>query len=192
MKRFILLLFVFLAGVVQASENQAGFVAISSDGAGYVYFPKSLPSTKSIFIQWPDARGKIRCCRKLNGIEKTDAKSAAEAQSIMISNLRNDSDPGFVAYKIRSKLPHAEVTFTGIALAANKVIARSPYRILARTNGKELSANICFGTEGKNLIAKESSAYQLLYMHFDYEIDEQPKCNAQERRILESATPDVQ
>jgi len=164
---------------------------IGTDGMGYVYFSGFLPLTKPVFIQWPDARNRIRCCLKLgpNDLEKTDAKSAADSQSITIYNLRNESEPSFAAYKIKPKLPHTKMAaFAGMAIASNKVAARSPYHIVARTNNKKLSARICFGTEGKNLIAKEDREYQLLYMNFGYSINQKPKCNDREQRILESAT----
>jgi hypothetical protein len=74
-----------------------------------------------------------------------------------------------------------------MVIAADEIMARSsPYRLLARTNGKQLSARICFGTEGQNLIARENGQYQLLHIGFGYSINQKPKCNDQDKRILES------
>ena len=192
MKRLVLFMLVFLAGLSHASENQAGFVLIASDGIGHIYFPSFLALPKSVFIQWPDAHNRIQCCLKIdpNNLEKISPKTDASSQSITIFNLRNDGELSFSVYKIASKMPHVNISaFTGMAIAADKVIARSPYHIMAYTNGKKLSAKICFGTEGKNLIANEEGEYQLLYMNFGCSINEKPKCNNREQRILESAAP---
>lgn len=48
-----------------------------------------------------------------------------------------------------------------------------------------MNIRTCFGTEGESLIVREGDEYQLLYMHFGYEIDEKPKCSTIDAHILE-------
>jgi hypothetical protein len=153
MKALALLPLVLFTGMVHAAQSQAGFVIIDPTGTGRVSFPRSKPLTTSIFVQWLDGHDQIQCCIKLNhnDLKKIDAKSIINPQSDnTITNLRDDSEPGFIAYEIKSKLPPIDSgIFVGMAIAADKVISHSPYRLQAETDHKTLTARICFGEEGK-------------------------------------------
>ena len=197
MKPIIFLLIMLFAGLVHAAESQAGFSVIDDDGTGHVYFLKSEPLTQTIFIQWRDKHMRPKCCIPINraDLKKTDAKTATDAQHIDISNAGDDaSDPGFVAYKVTPKLPHDSGGSIGMAIAANKITKISPYRLLANTNSKQLTAWVCFGEEGMTLISKEGREFQSWYMYFGYDIDKsvQPKCNAKDRASIAKSAMTIQ
>jgi hypothetical protein len=160
---------------------------IDDNGTRYVYFLKLRPLTQSVFIQRPDARGNPQCCIKLkpSDLKATDAQAAADLQHIDITSSIGGADPGFAAYRIIPKLP-IDSPFVGMAIMANEVTGRSPYNLLARTNGKQLSARVCFGIEGENLIVKEGRQreYSPLYLYFGYDIDTKPKCTSQDKLVL--------
>jgi hypothetical protein len=188
MKINILILLSIFTSLAYASENQAGFVDIS-DGTGYIYFPRLQPLTKSIFIQWEDAHEQTRCCFKLDhkDLERiNDIKTLIDEKSIIIHNWRAADPSSFIAYRFKAELPSSPFRFVGIAIAADKVKARSPNLVLGQTNGKQLTARLCYGQEGVNLISKEGNKYEILYYKFGSEIDVNPKCNARDARIFNS------
>ncbi|MCL2872043.1 MAG: hypothetical protein FWF41_03515 [Betaproteobacteria bacterium] len=83
-----------------------------------------------------------------------------------------------MAGKINSKhlLPLSFIFSVGLAQAAESVTASSPYFLQARTRRKKMTISTCFSSEEQNLIAKEGKEQQTLYMYFNEEIDEKPKC----------------
>jgi hypothetical protein len=179
-------LFALLAGLAHADGSQAGFIVTDDDGAGYLYFPTPQPLTQSIFIQRPDAHGNPKCCVKLNrnDLQEINAKAATGEQHIDIMNSMSKEGYEFSAYKIMIKLPFDD-SFIGMAIAADKVMAYSSFRISAYTNKKRLIAWVCFGIEGQNLIFREApEKYHSMYIYFNYDIDEKPKCNVRDGRIL--------
>jgi hypothetical protein len=191
MKIIISFLCVLLAGFAHAVENQAGFVLIKSDGAGYIYFPESQSLPPLIFIQRPDTNGRPKCCLNLNRneLEKIKVQDYEEIPGTAGAGfkfIKTAEEPypispnGFVIYKITSKLPNIENDFVGAAIAAEKIVKSSPYRLLASTNGKRSVTWLCFGEEGQNLISREDNVYQSLYISLGPIQNVQPQCTARD------------
>jgi hypothetical protein len=84
--------------------------------------------------------------------------------------------PDFITYKITSELPRPEINFIGIAVAADKVTAPPPYRLVAHTNGKQLPVHACFGMEGENLFVGKNQKYSTLYISFGPIEKKRPQC----------------
>jgi hypothetical protein len=179
MKPIIFLFFVLATSLAQAAESLAGFVDVDFDGTAHVYFPEPSIPTASIFIQWPDVQGKPRCCIKIdrNALKKVDEKPTSGT----IMNLRgSDKANATTSFRITSGLPALAPDsdgLLGMAVAAERVTADSPYRLRAQTHGKKMTVRTCFDAEGQNLIAQEGVEYQIMYRGFDYDIDEKPKCS---------------
>ena len=186
MKPVVLLCGSLAAGLAHAAGSLAGLADVDADGTARIYFSRPAPPALPIFMQWPDARGRLRCCIKIDpqALKKIDQQPGADELQVMDPKGMTD----IAGYRVTSRLPalpeHAD-GFVSMAVAAGRVTpGGSPYRLRAESNGKKMTVRTCFGSEGQNLIASEGGEYQLLYISFGYDIDEKPKCSAADERIL--------
>jgi len=170
MKVYLSLLGILCYSTTEIVDVTYGFVHFDSDNIGHVYLATPLHKSSTLWLQWPDEQGVAYCCEKLNLTQLQETKDIPKYNVI--------SNSGTIIHYLIHNLPRpvTDPMFIGIAISGDVIFAQNIYQLQSKTSNSAVSAKLCFGTEGMNLIIREKYRYNRIYLHFDYDIEESPEC----------------
>jgi len=186
MKTCVMLLAMLYYCAASAAVPSYGFVDVDAeDGAAHLYLSQRLSESDTLWLQWPDAQGRPQCCQSLQRGQLQESKNALGDEV--------SSKSGEVVHYLIQNLPGPlpDMSFTGIALSGDRVSALTPYHLQSSQHGITVSARLCFGVEGVNLMTEVDGRHDHLYLSFGYEIEQSPACTDEDFMTLDDAMPPV-
>ena len=170
------LLLLTIAILPLASEAASlGAIMVSADGTLRLHVRDSLSPTDLVAVQYLDANGTVRCCRRFSAASFEPMEASDAFQEVVSGSPTQD-------YRMtRREASPTSRPYAGMAVVFGgsfKVRKATANRVSAIADGEKVSGSLCTSTEGFHVLqGREEAPDQDIYVSLQYTV-ESPTCKA--------------
>jgi hypothetical protein len=159
----------FLVNLCNAAVT--GIVSSNMTDGSHLYLPVKIQSNTKIQLQFPDKKGRLKCCLRISGNYLTSVPSGEAASDAISGDL-------LFHYKLKpNSYFYKNMPFVGIAVVGNaKILQIKETELSIKTRDQKISASLCTSQEGVHVTSRYGDKILSdAYLALGYSL-EKPSC----------------